>query len=150
MSEKKLSVISEKDPWYKEGLPFKCTGCGMCCTGGPGAVWISDKEAADIAEHLGLSVIDFMKKYTRLIDGRRSLNEDRKTYDCVFLKENKCTLYHLRPKQCRTYPFWPQHLKSEKAWKEASQWCEGMAPDASVVPFDEIQKQLQIHLSEDS
>lgn len=146
---KKLSMIMETDPWYKEGLPFKCTGCGKCCTGGPGAVWVSDKEVAEIAAHLGITPIEFMKKYTRLIDGRRSLNEDPKTYDCVFLDGSKCSLYHLRPKQCRTYPFWPQHLKSKNAWEEASQWCEGMAPTAPIVPFEEIQNQLQTHLAED-
>jgi hypothetical protein len=142
-------MLAKTDPWYKEGLPFECTGCGMCCTGGPGAVWVSDKEVARIAEHLELSPVEFMKKYTRLIDGRRSLNEDPKTYDCVFLKENKCSLYHLRPKQCRTYPFWPQHLKSKKAWDEASKWCEGMNPSAKRVPLEEIEKQLHSHLSED-
>ena len=22
-----------QEPWYKDGLRFKCTGCGDCCTG---------------------------------------------------------------------------------------------------------------------
>ena len=29
------------DAWYaEEGLAFECTGCGDCCTGAPGYVWV--------------------------------------------------------------------------------------------------------------
>ncbi|WP_296458322.1 hypothetical protein [Rubinisphaera sp.] len=38
--------------WYKDGLKFECTQCGNCCTGGPGAVWVSEEEIQAIAEYL--------------------------------------------------------------------------------------------------
>ncbi|NDE82605.1 MAG: YkgJ family cysteine cluster protein [Chlamydiia bacterium] len=86
---KKLPVL----PWYKEGLSFNCTQCGACCTGSPGYVWISDEEIVEMASFLKVSLEEFIKKFTRSIYGKRALREDPKNYDCVFLKDNTCTLY---------------------------------------------------------
>ncbi len=117
--------------WYSEGLSFKCTGCGKCCTGSPGAVWINEDETEAMAQHLNLSKEDFLNKYTRLIDGRRSLIEsisplDPTQHDCIFLKNKQCSIYQVRPVQCRTYPWWPDNLKSEKAWNKEAAHCEGI------------------------
>ncbi len=143
-----LNVI---DPWYKEGLPFKCTGCGQCCTGAPGYVWVSEEEIEQIAEFLGLTVKEFSQNYLRFVDGKYSLRElqsHRDEHDCVFLKEKKCEVYSVRPKQCRTFPWWQSHLKSEEEWTAAAMWCEGINhPDAPLVPFDTIQEQLTLQES---
>jgi hypothetical protein len=130
-------------PWYKEGLPFKCTGCGQCCTGSPGYVWVDDEEIKELAKHLNISIPEFIQRYTHQLHGRTSLREDPKNYDCVFLKERRCTVYQARPRQCRTFPWWPDQLASPKAWKEAQGRCEGIGhPEAELVSLDEIQKQL--------
>ena len=39
------------EPWYEDGLRFRCTRCGACCTGSPGFVWVNAEELADIAEY---------------------------------------------------------------------------------------------------
>ncbi|MCH7752933.1 MAG: YkgJ family cysteine cluster protein, partial [Planctomycetes bacterium] len=39
-------------PWYQDGLRFKCTGCGNCCTGSPGYVWVNQAEINALAAHL--------------------------------------------------------------------------------------------------
>ena len=130
--------------WYKEGLRFKCTGCGQCCTGSPGHVWVSDEEIAAMAEKLKLSVDAFCKKYTRLIGRKLSLLENPNNWDCVFLEEDKCRLYDTRPKQCRTFPWWSDNLASPCAWKQTAKGCEGIDhPDAALVPYHEIQKHLE-------
>ena len=41
------------EPWYKDGLKFKCTQCGDCCTGAPGYVWVNQAEVEGIAAELG-------------------------------------------------------------------------------------------------
>lgn len=133
------------DPWYKKGLKFKCTGCGNCCTGSPGHVWVDREEIEILAEFLKISPEDFVKKYTRHVHGRLSLLEHSKTFDCVFLKDKKCTLYHARPRQCRTFPWWPENLKSPKSWKEAAKGCEGIEhPDAPVISLEEIKQNLKL------
>lgn len=140
-----LKIINEQEkPWYADGLHFKCTECGQCCTGAPGYIWVNDQEIKNIAEHLNLSTEEFAKRYLRQVKGRLSLLEHPANYDCVFLKGNKCQIYSVRPTQCRTFPWWPRNLKSEKAWKEAAQSCEGINPEAPLVPFDVIEQQRKI------
>jgi len=139
-----LNVLSQDSSWYADGLRFECTGCGACCTGEPGAVWISDDEAQALADHLNLDLKTFYFKYTRKIGSKRSLIETQNgaKYDCVFLKDNRCSIYKYRPKQCRTFPWWVQNLSSRKAWEEAAKHCEGINKQASLVPADEINKHL--------
>jgi Fe-S-cluster containining protein len=130
-------------PWFKEGLNFKCTGCGQCCTGSPGYVWIDEAEMIAMANALSIPLDEFVKKYTRRIGNQFSLKEHSRTYDCVFLKEKKCSVYTARPKQCRTFPWWQENLETPEHWKEASIRCEGINhPDAPLISLDEIEKGL--------
>lgn len=134
-------MMSKK--WYKEGLRFHCTGCGKCCTGTPGYVWVSDVEIEEIAQILQISFEACVKKYVRKVAGRSSLLEDPRTYDCVFLKDNQCQIYSSRPKQCRSFPWWLENLKTKKDWEEEALRCEGINhPDAPLISLEEIEKQL--------
>lgn len=136
----KLQTIKDQEPWYSNGLRFKCTGCGKCCTGSPGYIWVTKEEIQAIAEFLKISVDKFMRTYIRQKEGRFSLIEKPSfNFDCVFLKEKKCSIYEVRPKQCRTYPWWISNLKSRECWEEAAKECEGINPEAPLVPFEEIQ-----------
>lgn len=143
-----LKVIKEPSPWYANGLQFSCTGCGQCCTGAPGYIWVNLNEIEAIAAHLELSVKEFSARFLRRINGRLSLLEMPKTYDCIFLKDKKCQIYSVRPTQCRTFPWWPQLLKSEEDWKEAAKFCEGIQPQAPIIPLETIEEQLSIQLEE--
>lgn len=131
-------------PWYQNGLKFGCTECGKCCTGEPGYVWISQKEIEEMAQALNISVSEFIKQYTRQVNGELSLKEHPRTYDCIFLREgNKCLLYKARPKQCRTFPFWPENLSSKQAWEETTKRCEGIDHEhAPLIPLSVIEKNL--------
>ena len=84
------------EPWYADGLRFKCTGCGDCCTGAPGYVWVNQAEIDALALRLDMPVEQFEKKYVREVGVRRTLKE-RKNFDCVFLdgETRKCTVYEL-------------------------------------------------------
>lgn len=148
MSIRPLPIISDKDPWYANGLSFKCTECGQCCTGAPGYTWVTEEEIADIADYLNIPIKEFTKKFVRTVGDRYSLNERAVTYDCVFLKDRRCTIYPVRPKQCRTFPWWPRNLKSPESWAEAASRCEGINRNAPVVPIEEIEAQLKKHLQD--
>jgi len=137
------SLPSDPKPWYSSGLRFKCTECGQCCTGAPGYVWVSEEEAATMAQHLKLTPSQFRQKYIRRVGDRDSLLEDSRTFDCIFLKDKKCQIYQVRPKQCRTFPWWQHNLHSEKQWNEAGKYCEGINhPDAPLIPENTIAEQL--------
>ena len=132
--------------WFEPGLSFQCTQCGNCCTGPSGYVWYTETEARDIAEHLGITVGEFRKRYARKKHGRWTLDEVKRDgqYDCIFLQWNDdgtagCSIYPVRPQQCRTWPFWPENLSSEQAWHDAAVTCPGMRrSDGDFVPADQV------------
>ncbi len=113
--------------WYAAGLRFGCTQCGKCCTGKPGTVKISEADIHRLAERGGFSETRFRADYTRqLPDGIMTLRE-REDGVCVFYDPSQgCTVYDLRPRQCRTYPFWHANLKSSTAWETAARGCPGI------------------------
>lgn len=134
-------------PWYKDGLRFKCTGCGKCCTGSSGYVFVSEEEIKGMANYLKISKELFMRRYVRHVNNRLALVEKKSftnsgDFDCVFLNDKKCMVYGDRPQQCRTFPWWPQTLKSKESFALAAQECEGISDDAPLVPYDEIIKHL--------
>jgi hypothetical protein len=118
------------EKWYKDGLKFSCTQCGNCCSGPPGYVWASKEEIGKIAAFLGRTDGWLGREHLRRVGLRYSLTE-HPDGDCVFLKrEGKkalCSIYPVRPLQCRTWPFWNDNLKSEKAWNDVHACvCPGM------------------------
>lgn len=137
MAKRSLTVV----PWFKDGLSFTCTQCGNCCTGGPGYVWISDIEIDRLAAYLGLTREQTLKKHCRVINGRVSLKEKRDhrgQYPCIFLSEEEvkgpggkkvlkrgCTIYPVRPLQCRTWPFWHGNLDDKDSWDASTAKCPG-------------------------
>jgi hypothetical protein len=117
--------MSQKS-WYRDGLRFECTGCGDCCTGEPGYVWVTKREVAQMAAHLGIGVLDFTTKFTRRVGRRLSLIE-MPGGDCVFFNriEQRCKVYPVRPLQCQTWPFWASNLKNAAAWDQTCRACPG-------------------------
>ena len=114
------------EPWFKDGLRFTCTGCGDCCSGAPGFVWVSEEDIQRLADHLKLDVDTFERRYVRRVGIRKSLIE-YSDGDCVFFDPQKrnCSLYEARPLQCRTWPFWDSNIESKAAWKHTCQVCPG-------------------------
>jgi hypothetical protein len=114
-------------------------GCGDCCTGAPGYVWINKAEIEAMAAHLKLDVAKFEKKYVRLIGIRKSLIEFANG-DCVFFDNQGrgCKIYAARPRQCRTWPFWDSNLNSPESWDEISSHCAG-CNKGSLIDFEEIE-----------
>jgi Fe-S-cluster containining protein len=132
------------EPWYADGLRFTCTGCGNCCTGGPGYVWVNQAEIDALAARLGIAVGEFERKYVRQVGIRRTLAE-LKNYDCVFLdaKTRHCTVYEDRPRQCRTWPFWDSNLASPEAWQRTCEACPGSGR-GKLYSLETIQEQAAV------
>jgi uncharacterized protein len=126
---------------YADGLRFECTGCGRCCTGGDGYVWVSTREIHALAARFGIEPNEFGRRYLRRFEGRYAL-VDGAGGDCVFLRGKTCSVYEDRPAQCRAFPWWPVNLKSPAAWKKAALSCEGISEVAPVVVADVIDSSL--------
>lgn len=130
------------EPWYRDGLRFRCTRCGHCCTGAPGYVWVNDTEVAAIAGYLGEPQDQFIAFYTRRVGRERSLRE-RANGDCVFYdRERGCTIYPVRPRQCRTWPFWESNIATPEDWQRTCEVCPG-AGQGELISAEEISRRLQ-------
>jgi len=139
----------ESEPWFGDGLSFSCTQCGNCCTGPSGFVWFDDDEAQAMADHLAMDLRSFYQQYARRAMGRWTLQEVKRDnrYDCVFLKETEegrrvCSIYSVRPTQCRTWPFWKINMRDRQGWEMSASSCPGMRkPDErgeNFVPIEQI------------
>jgi Fe-S-cluster containining protein len=84
---------------------FKCTGCGECCRWS-GSVLLTESDIAQMAGHLELSEQEFIDRHTRLAPNRIQLALlDNTDGNCSFLNGDRCSVYEVRPEQCRTFPF---------------------------------------------
>ena len=131
-------------PWYHDGLRFECTDCGNCGTGAPGYVWVNKAEIEAIARLVHVDLGTFEKKYLRRVGIRYSLVEFRNG-DCVFFDPEKrtCGIYEVRPRQCRTWPFWPSNVRTPKAWQEMARDCPG-ADHGRLYSAAEIETRLDV------
>lgn len=126
-------------PWYRDGLRFECTGCGDCCSGDPGYVWVDGTEIVALANEMQMTPEDFERKFVRQEGDGKSLTE-YPDGDCIFLdpQSRKCTVYNARPTQCRTWPFWDSNLKRKKDWNETCRVCPGSGK-GQLYSFEEIE-----------
>ncbi len=118
------------DEQYTYGFnPLACEACGgHCCTGESGNIWVKYTEAVKIADFINLSVEDFDTMYLKKVKHRYSLIEKKLASDnfaCIFFDETnkRCSIYPVRPRQCRTFPFWEQFKNNED---EVRRECPGI------------------------
>jgi Fe-S-cluster containining protein len=134
-----------EEPWYQDGLRFKCSQCGDCCTGAPGYVWVNQAEIDALAAEVGEADVEaFEDKYVRKVGIRRSLRE-LPNGDCVFFdpKARKCTVYAARPRQCRTWPFWDSNLRTPETWAETCEVCPGSGK-GKLYQIGQIEEQRKV------
>jgi Fe-S-cluster containining protein len=132
-----------EETWYKDGLRFHCTRCGNCCTGEPGHVWVNAEELAAIALHRGEPVEEVVALYTYLAYRGRSLRE-KGNGDCVFFdRQAGCTIYPVRPRQCRTWPFWESNVRSPEEWERTCAVCPGSG-QGDLIPSEEITRRRKV------
>ena len=118
-------------PWYAGGLHFECMQCGNCCSGpSEGYIWVTKPEIKLISDFLKISPKHLRQNYLKRVGLRTTIVEGSVTKDCIFLEriddQNRCTIYPVRPSQCRIWPFWPDNLKSLNTWNKAAQRCSGI------------------------
>lgn len=109
--------------------PSACEACGgHCCRGESGYIWVKYSEIEQIASYLELEIENFATMYLRKVKHRYSLVEKKLAeddYACIFFDDTKrrCSIYPVRPLQCRTFPFWEQFKQNEE---EVRKECPGI------------------------
>ena len=108
---------------------FDCMRCNACCGGQPGYVWLSKKDLMALSEYFGLSIQEFALAFCRMVDIGIEITlslKEKQNYDCIFLENYGCSVYPVRPVQCKTYPFWETILENEQSWIEEAKYCPGI------------------------
>jgi Fe-S-cluster containining protein len=133
----------DSEHWYQDGLRFHCTQCGKCCTGAPGFVWVNDEELQEIATFLNEPLEELTGLHTRIAHRGRTLREQA-SGDCVFYdREKGCVIYPVRPRQCRTWPFWESNVASPEAWEQTCSICPGSG-QGDLISVDEILERVKV------
>ncbi len=122
------NIISQEGYDYQFS-PSACESCGgACCTGESGYIWAKYPEIEKMADFLNLTVEEFATMYLKKVKHRYSLIEKRLDDDnfaCIFFNNElkQCSIYAVRPRQCRTFPFW-ETFKNNK--EEVRNECPGI------------------------
>ncbi|MFN8577431.1 MAG: YkgJ family cysteine cluster protein [Candidatus Sericytochromatia bacterium] len=108
--------------WSKEKIFFSCNQCGDCCkdmdvplshidinrliqanTGFDSEMFITLVQPEEITLDCALLYGSYQELY---------LTNKLSDNSCIFLKDNKCSIYEYRPNSCRTWPF-SKNLKNK-------------------------------------
>jgi Fe-S-cluster containining protein len=87
-----------------DGRAFECKKCGQCCRW-KGVVRVTGKDLDRLAEHNKIDKDEAEEKYTETHKGMRVLKNKPDSTDCVFLKDNQCSIFEIKPKQCDLFPW---------------------------------------------
>lgn len=132
-------------PFYsRKPLRFACTGCGACCTGtAEDYVAVDPSEQEKIRAYLDISRQWFRRRYLVRVDEHTKGLTSGAGGNCIFLDDTmRCRIYPVRPRQCRTYPFWPEIVHSERTWRREARRCEGIG-FGTVIPLQRIEAALR-------
>jgi Fe-S-cluster containining protein len=108
-------------------------------------VFLSEKDLSKLASGLKMESDSFLSAYCRWVERDRGVEslslKEKSNYDCIFWNSG-CTVYHSRPLQCRTFPFWKSILCSAEAWEAAAESCPGIN-SGPLRGYEEIKECLQ-------
>ena len=76
-----------------------CTQCANCCkTISP---QVNKADIKRISAFLEIAETEFIEKYLKLDENEK---HEMNALPCPFLKDDKCSIYEVRPKDCRDFP----------------------------------------------
>lgn len=101
-----------------DGHQFECTKCGKCCKW-DGVVNLTSEDIDRLAKHEGMEKQEYIDKYTN--DGD-TLKDKENSKECVYLKDNLCSVQDKKPEQCEKFPtkYTPKCPGFEKTDRSAS------------------------------
>ena len=125
-----MQNIIRKDGFAFSFDPSACAKCdGVCCRGESGYVWVDRRDIENISNFLNIDIDDFIKDFLKKVGYKWSIKEIKRDgeYQCIFFDKG-CTIYPVRPRQCRDFPFWERY-KNPKYIEEVCKECIGILLD---------------------
>jgi hypothetical protein len=86
-----------------DGKEFECKKCGACCKW-EGMVLLTPEDVRRIAEDLSVDKEEFLEKQTEKHNTDVILKNKPNSSSCVFLVDNKCSIWDVKPEQCADFP----------------------------------------------
>ncbi|MCR4422382.1 MAG: YkgJ family cysteine cluster protein [Exilispira sp.] len=126
---------------------FKCFDCGDCCRYEAGYIFLLDNEINLISKSLNINKEEFLRNFTFKFSNSVHSLKEKENLDCVFwdnsIRNGKggCSIYKIRPVQCKDFPFWISTLSSKQNFEEQANRCKGiMAKDGKLYSSKEVYK----------
>jgi len=100
-------------------MPDYSSLCGNCksqgCCTDSAVPLVFDSDYSDL-ESIGKATDEFL--HDRNVHGNiiKAINKKKNSTECVFWQDNKCSIYHHRPFDCRAYPFDILKIDSKYRW----------------------------------
>ena len=106
-------------------MRFQCqSGCTKCCEQ-KGFVYFTEGDIERAAEFLSIPREKFQSRFIYRTKNTRRLRTPR-SGQCIFLRNDGCSIHPVKPAQCRIFPLWPELVESRKEWHKTAAWCPGM------------------------
>jgi len=112
-------------------MKFKCMKCGNCCSDENILITVTHKDLQRLVKHLKCALNDLIKfigfYYGEDLSREKMVTPafltvrgsaflaliKKENGECIFLKNNRCSIYPARPLVCRSFPF---VFSVEKGW----------------------------------
>lgn len=93
-------------------------------------MYLTESDIDRAASFLDLERPEFERRHVirngDVVRLRETPNAEGLQRHCVFLSEQGCAIHEAKPLQCAAFPFWPEVIESEQAWKRTGTWCPGI------------------------
>jgi len=114
---------------YPRNVCFKCDRCTLCCGGTENkerSILLLETEARLISKKTSMKIDDFAKATRGFEPYKYKIRKRTEDGKCVFLKENLCSIYSLRPLICMFYPFQLENAGHERYMFLYTNECPGI------------------------
>jgi len=111
---------------YPKHVRFRCMRCALCCGDTEDkirSVLLLEIEAERVSQKTLKVIGEFAEK---IGDSEPYIYRMKKTDEkCVFLKDDSCSIYQIRPLICRFYPFELQNIRNRPMFTYTNE-CPGI------------------------
>ena len=136
---------------YPRHVRFRCERCGLCCGDTETKIrqiFLLKTEAKRISEDSSIEIEEFAEK----MEGSEPFvfKMKKKGGKCIFLRDNLCSIYEIRPIICRFYPFKLENLGKNRYRFSYTEECPGIGkgPQLKRDFFEELFREFQKSMSE--
>lgn len=100
-------------------------------------MYLSPRDLDRMHRWFGIARSIFIERYCRWapsVDGQRLTLREQPNRDCIFWRDGGCSVYAVRPLQCRAYPFWRHIVDYPDGWEREAAECPGIGIGPAIDP----------------